>query len=281
MTNRRAKRPHPAQIYNEKRRILFSTYHKDPDLARNYLEGYKPDLGATGYSGLKAELDFYEQMGIEFGLAVALDAGDSTDFTGQVGDTMFRFDVTTNESFKSLSTYEPFQVKGCKYKIAIVDKVNGELIDLVDINFPFCGSCGGDQRLFDVAVMLPENRMGDGGSTMEFDQVHIRFCSVCDRYDQGSRITTSGLMDVETAHAAYLETQGSLIEPRSWGDGYSINALRYLRKAFNENLVALAGNRYTITDPSSGEGYWETCLTYVRPLVHDILPTEFGTTLTE
>src|SRR3954462_6803115 len=114
MSNRitASKSQNPAEIYNQKRRIVFSTFNKDPDLARTYLEGYRGVLGAAGYAGLNAELTFYERHRKDFGLVPALDAADAPAFAGVIDGRMHRIDVTTNLNYKQLESYEPLQVQG-------------------------------------------------------------------------------------------------------------------------------------------------------------------------
>jgi len=268
--------PNPATVYNEKRRIVFSTFYKNPEDARKYLEGYKAVLGPHGYVGLKAELDFLEKYRTPFKLILAADIGDATDFAGQFGSEVYRIDVTTNESFKSLLNYAPFQQDGEKYKIAIMDKANGELIDLVDINLPFCNRCS-ESRMFDIALLLPERRP-DGATTNEFDQVKISYCPVCDQAESHERFTTYGLRDFESARASYLEAQELGEDSAPWDErAYVTQAFRYVRKTMSANIVALAANRYTVTNHQSRDGFWETYLHYVRPLAEEWLPTEFGT----
>lgn len=42
---------------------------------------------------------------------------------------------SSNLKFKELQAYEPLQIEGDRYKIAVHD---GQNFELVDINFPFC-----------------------------------------------------------------------------------------------------------------------------------------------
>jgi len=49
-----AKARNPAEIYNEKRRIIFAQMQKDPDVAKAWLDGYRDTLGPAGYAGLNA-----------------------------------------------------------------------------------------------------------------------------------------------------------------------------------------------------------------------------------
>ncbi len=187
----------PAKIYSEKRKIVFSTFHKDPEKAYEYLMGYRKVLGPKGFAGLKAEFEFYKNYDSEFNLTLSLDAGDHTDFSGIVDNKPFRIDVTTNENFKKLSDYEPFQKKGKLYKIAIIDKDNGSLKDLIDINFPFCESCG-THRIFRFTIVLPEDVLKDGGSTCCHDHVLLEGCPNCGDYNEIERVNIGGLPDLGT-----------------------------------------------------------------------------------
>jgi len=89
-----------AENYNNIRRIIFSTANnpaKGFQLAHEWLDStYKVKLGPKGYSGLKAELNFYQRHGQEFKLTVAGDMGEHADFSGMYGSSATRFDVTTN-----------------------------------------------------------------------------------------------------------------------------------------------------------------------------------------
>ncbi len=126
----KAKARNPAEIYNEKRRIVITEFMKDPVEARKWLDGYRNTLGPKGYVGLKAELDFFEKYVDEFGLVPTLDAGNSTDFAGTVDNATRCFDVTTNIKFKKLGKYEPMQLKGRRYTIAVFDGNGFEFVDI-------------------------------------------------------------------------------------------------------------------------------------------------------
>ena len=114
-----AKNSNPAQIYNDKRRIVMSAAKSDLPKARQWLAGYKKDLGARGYAGLQAELEFFARHERDYRLTPALDVGDAVDFTGEIDGKMNRIDVTTNINFKELKAYEPFQETGHRYRIAV------------------------------------------------------------------------------------------------------------------------------------------------------------------
>lgn len=129
-----------AAEYNKIRRIIFSTYHdskKGKEVAFEYLEGYKKSLRNNSYIGLKSELHFYDKNVKEYKLTVATDVGDHSDFSGFIGSEVYRIDVTTNLSYKSLTTYEPLQRKDdAKYKIAVVDHT-GDIKELISISLTF------------------------------------------------------------------------------------------------------------------------------------------------
>jgi hypothetical protein len=266
---------HPAAIYNEKRRIIFSAFHRDPANARLYLQGYRKILGEKAFIGLKAELDFYEKNRNEFQLTVAADVGDCTDFTGLIGAEMVRFDVTTNEDVKSLSNYEPHTTEGYRYKLAIVDASTGDLVDIVDLNFPACSICGRG-RIFDIALLLGEQHLSDGGSSGIYDQAHFRLCNNCQSLQSVGQISTVGLLDLEAAVASRCDTgeisSGAEFDPCT----YLRESLRYLKKEMGANIVAIASNRYVTINPRNADGFWETYIPYIRPIARGHFPLEFG-----
>jgi hypothetical protein len=266
---------HPAAIYNEKRRIIFSTFHSDPVKARSYLQGYKQILGDKGFIGLKAELDFYEKNRNKFQLTVAADVGDCTDFTGLIGTEMVRFDVTTNENVKILSDYESHAAEGYSYKLAIVDAGSGDLVDLVDLSFPACSNCGFG-RIFDIALLLGEQYLSDGGSSGIYDQAHFRLCNGCQSLQPLERISTVGLLDLEAAVTSHCDAGEASSGAEFDSCTYLRGSMRYLKKEMGANVVAVASNRYVITDPRNADGFWETYIPYVRPIARNQFPLEFG-----
>lgn len=146
-----------ASIYNQIRHHVFSTYNKyDLDIAYACLFKYEDKLGLKAITGLVAELEFYHRYKKELTLDLSLDAGNKCDFIGNIeGENNCRIDVTTNIDFKQLDEYEPIQKKEDRlYKIVIVDKDNGEIKDIVDLNFPFSQNGG---RLFDIAIFEPQD----------------------------------------------------------------------------------------------------------------------------
>lgn len=191
-----AKAGDPAEVYNEKRRIIFAQMQKDPELAKTWLENYRKRLGPRGYAGLKAEVAFFEQHRKDLNLAVAADIGDVTDFVGVVNGTMHRIDVTTNIAFKRLASYEPLQLEGALYKVAVFDQGR---FDLVDINFPFCEQCRGG-RILPTAVLLEENHNRHGDSQWSNDQLLVNICSACGEVEVADRITTPFLYDFQSLY---------------------------------------------------------------------------------
>jgi len=170
-----AKARNPAEVYNEKRRIIMAQMQKDSAVAKAWLYGYRNMLGPAGYAGLKAEVAFFEQNRKPLNLVVAADIGDATDFVGVVDGVMHRIDVTTNIAFKRLASYEPLQLEGALYKVAVVDRGR---FDLVDINFPFCGHCQRG-RILPTAMLLEENHNRHGESHWSNDQLLVNICSAC------------------------------------------------------------------------------------------------------
>jgi len=259
-----------AQIYNEKRGIVFRTYHNvnlGPDKAFEYLEGYKRTLGNMGYCGLKAELEFYHKYRKEFKLVVAGDMGDHTDFS-MPGDTCnTRIDVTTSFDVKTFRDYEPFVNDGEKYKIALIDKSNWELVDMIDIAFPKCEICGG--YLFKIGALMGENFNRHGESQWSHDQKFINVCQSCNEFSEIESITTSYLFQVseyaenipdDLPHKEYLQQVSN----------YKNNCYNYLKKIFDPHLMGLAEYKYK-TISRDGDGYWGFDLLVVNNFIKDYL----------
>ncbi len=294
-----------AEEFNRIRRILYSTFHKieqGQEYAFQYLECYKKKLGDRAYTGLKAELSFYKNYKEEFSLKVAADVGDHTDFAAILGADHFSVDVTTNADYKKLRNYEPLQKEfNEKYKIALVSP-DGELKELIDINFPFCPECQ-EGRLIDAVILLPENYNDKGDCLWTNDQVLIGVCNTCQYFEEYNRISTPFLFDFATeirnAYDSYQAKFDALSQSGKFPAfdiqkivlEHSKSVLPYLNQEFGKSLMALGGATYTITDPRTCDGYhctkihWRKKLKllddyildeYEIDLLHDEYEMDFG-----
>lgn len=255
--------------FNRIRRILYSTFHKGEEgqeSAFQYLEYYKNKLKKEAYIGLKAELNFYKKHKKEFSLKVAADVGDHTDFAGILGEEHFSFDVTTNVNYKKLNDYEPLQREfDEKYKIAIVNQ-DGELKELIDINFPFCPECQ-EGRLIEAAIFLPENYNAQGDCLWTNDQVLLGICNNCQYFEEYDRISTHFLWDFATEIRNAYETYQYRMDKLQSIDNkitleqekiileHSRRVLPYLNKKFGKPLMALGSPTYNVTDFRTCDGY--------------------------
>lgn len=232
-----------ASIYNEKRRIIFSTFHKHgAETAFQYLEGYQRALGPAGYIGLRAELEFYVKYRKEFSLTVAGDMGEHADFAGVMGRAPVRFDVTTNKSYKKLREYEKFVCDGFDYKIAIFDQANWEIIDVLELSFPKCSGCG-DSFIFSLALLHPMNYNRRGDPLWHNDQEIIDFCPCCGIQKSIPIFNTT----VRTYTEIYNDASSFIDDSNDDGESvneYVINELRssvkFLEKESGANIVGLA-----------------------------------------
>lgn len=254
-----AKADNPAEVYNEKRRIIFSKIQRDPAVAKSWLDGYRNTLGTKGYAGLKAEVAFFEQYRQGLNIVVAADVGDATDFVGVVDGAMYRIDVTTNIAFKRLASYEPLQLHGALYKVAVFDQGR---FDLVDINFPFCKHCQGG-RILPTAILLEENHNLHGDSQWSNDQLLVNICSACGEVEVVERVTTPFLYNFDSLYRDLNEAKNEAeylddapIDVSAEVAAYARRASRYLSEIFGTRLVAIGGKRYEITNPRDGDGEW-------------------------
>ena len=246
------------KILTEKRSILFSTLHKQgPDSAFEYLEGYKKILGPKNYAGLKGELNFYDKYRKEYKLVVGADNGDHTDFSGVMGREMFRFDVTTNADYKRLKDYEPLQKEvDAKYKIVIMK--DGDVDDIIDINFPFCDLCE-EGRIMDIAFLLGENYNAKGEYQGSNDQVLVGACNYCGYAYEQERVTTGGLYDYSTEIANVYEYHTSndnneiSLDVKKIILDHSLYSVQYLHRQFDKPIIAIGQGRYHVHSPD-GEG---------------------------
>ncbi len=273
-----AKARNPAEVYNEKRRIIFAQMQKDPAVAHTWLDSYRNTLGPAGYAGLKAEIAFFEQYAKDLNLIVAADIGDATDFVGVVDGTMHRIDVTTNMAFKRLASYEPLQLDGALYKVAVFDQGR---FDLVDINFPFCEHCHSG-RILPTAVLLEENHNRHGDSQWSNDQLLVDICSACGEVEVANRVTTPFLYgfeslyrDLNSARHEAEEFDEAPIDVSAEAAAYARRASRYLSNVFGTRLVAIGGRSYEITNPRDGDGCWIVKFEDQLPLVQEHLQGKY------
>ena len=265
--------------YNRIRRIIFSTANnpkKGFSTAREWLYAtYRQQLDAKEFKGLCAELSFYERHGREYCLTVAGDMGEHADFAGMYGKCPTRFDVTTNLAFKKFADYEPYLGKGPRYKIALLDSGNFEVLDVLDLAFPRCEHCGG--HLMPAVVLLNQNYNQHGESQWSNDQIVMDICSECDEYVEKERTTHSALpspIEYFDAASEYDESTAAAATERHLVDAY-----KYFRRKFDDMLMIVGSHQYLITDPPSGDGHWGITLDFINSAVKDDMdrdPIECG-----
>ena len=261
-----------ASEYNRIRRILFCTIH-DPakgfNCAFEYLDGYKRSLGVHGYKGLKAELNFYQKHGREFGLTVAGDMGEHADFAGSYDSKLARFDVTTNINFKQFQDYEPYMGSGPRYKIALLDQGNFEVIDVFDLAFPRC-SCGG--YLIPSVILLGQNYNRHGESTWTNDQLLVDVCTGCHEYFERNRFTHHGLLSPQENFDGF-DSQEEYDVAIQATEQHLVDAYKYFRREHSDYLMAVGQHDYIVTEPDGG-GYWAINLSFVNQAVAQDMPDE-------
>lgn len=244
-----------AEEYNKIRRIIFSTAN-DPmkgfSLAREWLDNtYRKKLGQQGYCGLLAELNFYERNRNLFKLTVAGDMGEHADFAGVYSGEATRFDVTTNIDFKKFRDYEPFLKDEIRYKIALLDKENFEIIDVFDLAFNRC-NCGG--HLIPFATVFQEPLCLDKTLAM-----HV--CSKCKFVVE----VGGGYYQTRISIMEYLGSAikfSSAYDSRTTYNEYSVDQYKSLRTEFDENIMGIAFPHYLTT-----VGFWAIEFTFVNNVI--------------
>jgi hypothetical protein len=263
---------HPAELYNKIRRTIFSAAN-DPqkgfETAWNWLHNYQKDLGRGSYTGLCAELAFYQRHSRDMSLTVAGDMGEHADFAGVFEGRATRFDVTTNLSYKSFDTYQPYMGCGPRYKVVVVSNGNFEVMDVLDLAFPRCRECDG--YLFPAVVMCRENYNRHGDPMMTYDQVHMDVCSGCDLLREKSRTSH---VDMPTAQEFFDEAWANDADSANAStEQHLLKMYKHFQKEFDEKLMILGSHRYVMTDRDGG-GYWGINLDFVNQAVEEDVPRD-------
>lgn len=244
------------ETYNRIRRILFSAANNPCQgfsVAYEWMEQtYRSQLDVKSYNGLTAELAFYQRHRQEFHLTVAGDMGEHADFVGTVGSRLTRFDVTTNIAFKDFLSYEPFLGDGISYKIALIDQTNFQIIDVFDLAFPHCNSCGG--HLIPAVILLDQNYNRHGDPLLTNDQLLIEVCTGCSDYIVKDRYTHYGL----SSHQEIYDAVDGCYDDNS--GHFALDAARrhllwsykYFRRQYSDYLMAVGSHNYRMTEPKGG-----------------------------
>lgn len=275
-----------AASYNAIKAEAFSIYNKDPmSNVLSFLASNIKELKPTGYVGLKAEILFYNRYKKEFLLDPVWDYGIHADFSGNIdGCNNCRIDVTTNIDFKKLSTYDPIQRKDDRmYKIAVVDPKTGELLKIVDLNFPFDARREG--RLFDVALFMPAETNRHGECLYNYYQNIITLNSAYPEWDFKlvKQQMDWYIPDIKTMLGDIADAYEDAPDDDEKIDVYEelrnelADTVKFLRKVTNRYIVACGQRKYKITDPRDGDGEYVTHLYWKHPLIADMLPDDIDT----
>jgi len=261
------------QIYNNVRRILFSTANnpeKGFSVAFNWMEKtYRKNLGPKGYVGLMAELKFYEKYRKEYKLTVAGDMGEHADFSGVFGSDASRFDVTTNLSYKKFDDYEHFLSDGPTYRIVLIDSSNYEVSDVVPLSFERC-ECGGYKIPF--ILLMGENYNTHGESQWSNDQLCMNICNNCSEFEETERHIHHFLYS-PTEFANNLPEDMKPEERYAKINEYCLDAYKYFRRDFYDKLMGVAEHSYKVTG-RKGDGFWTFNFHFKNQVVDSILPND-------
>ncbi len=270
-----------AQLYNEKRRIVFCAANNEKkgfNVAYEWLDGYKQELGNKSYIGLKAELKFYEKYKKEYALTVAGDTGEHADFSGVIDKKPIRFDVTTNLDYKKFKDYEPFLGDGIKYNLAFFDKNNFELIDVLSLAFQSC-HCGG--FLIPSLLLLPENTSLHGRPNGTYDQILFEVCTHCYEYSILERYSHHLLYSIgEYSSMLFEHYEENRISDKVFSraiDDYTLAVYNYFRREYKEDLMCIGSRRYLdlmhLTG-IKGDGRYIFSFDFMNKMVMDDLPDD-------
>lgn len=262
-----------AETYNRTRRILFSTANdrsKGFSVAYEWMEQtYRKQLGPKCYVGLMAELKFYERFKSEYKLTVAGDMGEHADFSGLFESEVTRFDVTTSLAYKNFKDYEAYLIDGPKYSIVLIDPNNFEVFDVVSLAFERC-DCGGYMVPF--VLLMDQNYNDKGESQWSNDQIHMKICNNCSEFKEIDRYTHHFLFS-PSEYSAELPDEMPTNEVQNVLEQYSLDAYKFFRREFCDELMGVAEHSYRITG-RKGEGFWTFNFNFKNQVMTNELPDD-------
>lgn len=264
--------PHQANIYNQAKAIVFSILNKSGiTSAYKKLDEFYNSMPITSWYGLKAELDFYIKNKDIYTLDPIFDFGIKCDFVGNIdGINNCRFDVTTNIEFKKLETYDPIQRQDKrKYKIVVMDKDNGSIIEIFDLNFP--PDTSGDGRLLDVALFMPST-VTEEGFKYDFYQQIVSIGSSSPDTDFSLKCISTDwyLEDFEHLNSIILNELHNNNYNKEI-ESHAIMGANVLSKSTNCNIVACGQRFYYKAKGKDIEGDWVTKIYWKHPVIENFL----------
>lgn len=264
---------HPASIYHNFRRFVFSTYEKNGiDAALRLVK--KSKHIPTTKAGLEGELIFYDTHKDGFRLEPLLDAGVKADFTGTKNGVFTNFDVTTNIDYKSVDDYlEVVQGRGKVYEIVLVDLKSEDII-FYPLKFPICKNCGNFSHYI-LYIEPPITEMAGLWSTSD-EQSLIQYCSKCK--DPREVLTLDFMIPTMGAFLDEISSELDVDEtPRYTSDEIrqmkndsSINIINFVERNCDLLLSGLAENYYVVINPQHYDGYYDGLLYWRHPLARDL-----------
>ncbi|HCT53712.1 MAG TPA: hypothetical protein DF712_14760 [Balneola sp.] len=270
---------HPANTYRNFRAKYISIARKHNFRTAYYiLEKDKEtfNLDPRDYVGLLSELIFLENHHDDLDLDPTLDASSHADYRGSYNNVSARFDVTSNLEFKNLEDYEPMQRKGRPYYIVIVNHERKEIDRIIDINIPFCETCGG--RLINTVVVENVSFTLQGTPTQTERIVKVCSNDLSHNSDYESYQYFVPTME-EEKHYLYenYHEEPDFLQKKldELPTKYGIDHSKFFSKKLDDKIHACAQDVFRVTD-RDGNGYTETVLFWTTDLVENIYPQEFG-----
>jgi len=178
-----------------------------------------------------------------------------------------RFDVTTDISYKAFADYERYMGMGSRYKVALLDQRNFEIIDIYDLAFRKCGNCNGYK--IPCIVLFGQNYSSSGESQWTNDKLLIDICTGCNDWYERQRFTHHWLLSPQE----YCESLGDNERADEAPKQHCLAAYKYFRREFDDFLMAVAQHAYVTTD-RDGDGHWAIEMLFRNRAVEADLPLE-------
>lgn len=176
--------------------------------------------------------------------------------------------MTTNIKFKDLEDYEPIQKKDHRmYKIVIIDKDNGEIKNIVDLNFAFSKNGG---RLMDIALFMPQEHNSYGEPKYNYWQriLTVDSFNPSELYEEVETVTDWYLPDIHTEMGHLYEADAPDVEGSI--ENYLVDAAKLMSKTTGKNIVACGQLVKKYNSMNDDEDYF-TQLYWRHPVIKSYL----------
>jgi len=145
-----------------------------------------------------------------------------------------------------------------------MDYKENQLIEIIDINFPFCPECGG--RLFDI-VIVPQSE-----SKMEGISDYQKIVRICcsSPYEHYAIKEEVSYVPIHTFEFLENELKADSKDIKKELEEYAITLVQFFKKEVDPYVIGCGREIYVTTTPD-GDGFWGTKMYWRHALILDYI----------